>query len=71
MADGTKQARREDCLLPPGGRACQWAALMPEACEKCGWYADEAARRKPIPLARDEDGLRRKHIGVGNKPGRT
>lgn len=31
-------------------------------CERCGWNADEAARRKLLPLIEREDGLRRKII---------
>ena len=32
-------------------------------CSKCGWDADEFARRRALPLVRGEDGRRRKHTG--------
>lgn len=31
-------------------------------CQKCGFYADEAERRKRIPLTVGKNGLRRKRI---------
>ena len=55
------------CTLPQGGSAC----AAHTGCETCGWEEAERARRKALPLVRDEDGLRRKHVGISNKPGRT
>ena len=32
-------------------------------CSKCGWDADELARRRALPLVKGEDGRWRKHTG--------
>ena len=32
-------------------------------CSKCGWDADEFARRRALPLIKGEDGRRRRYTG--------
>ena len=65
-----KKERKPDCDL--GG--CQWDSAgkrintpSPD-CSRCGWNRAENARRKAIPLTKNEDGLWRKVIesGKGN-----
>lgn len=57
------------CMLDKS-RSCE-AAKDAAICMHCGSNPDEYERRRALPLVKDEDGLRRKHIGVSNKPGRT
>lgn len=33
-------------------------------CQHCGFEEKEAERRKALPLVKDKDGLRRKHVGI-------
>lgn len=32
-------------------------------CKRCGWQADEAARRKRLPMHRNQKGLWEKRVG--------
>lgn len=63
----TKEAKViPGCTLRPQGNNCQRARLAPLFCARCGWEEDEAARRQTLPIVKDEDKLRRKHVGVSN-----
>ena len=58
-----KKERKPDCDL--GG--CQWAPTPTPDCARCGWNRAENARRKAIPLTKNEDGLWRKAIESGKE----
>lgn len=41
---------------------CASHSCFKEDCKTCGFYREEAQRRKELPLIEDEDGIRRKII---------
>lgn len=52
------------CTLPKSARCCMMEYAGDEACTHCGWQPEERARRKALPLTEDENGIRRKHVGM-------
>lgn len=52
------------CTLPKPERCCMMEYAGDEACTHCGWQPEERARRKALPLTEDENGIRRKHVGM-------
>lgn len=49
------------CGLPKQGNNCTNKSTL--CCEKCGWNPAEQARRKALPLTKNEAGLLHKDIG--------
>lgn len=41
---------------------CASHSYFREDCKTCGFFKEEAQRRKELPLIEDEDGIRRKII---------
>ena len=44
-----------------GCRVCKGNKLI---CRHCGFEKTEVERRKALPLVKDKDGLKRKHVGI-------
>lgn len=59
---------RDPCTLPKDMRCCAGGIGYAYVCHGCGWMAAEQERRHALPLVKDEDGLRRRHVGNGNQP---
>lgn len=49
------------CGLPKQGNNCANKSTI--FCAKCGWNPEEQARRKALPLTKNEAGLLHKDIG--------
>lgn len=43
-------------------QGCEYNDCVTEKCERCGFFSEEAERRRELPLVEDGDGLRRKII---------
>ena len=55
MDEVTYECIMYGCGLSKGGKP---------VCRHCGFEKAEAERRKALPLVRDKDGFRRKHVGI-------
>lgn len=59
-----EDAAKKVCMLPDSISQCPMRYAGGEACLRCGWQQEELERRKGLPLVKDENGIRRKHVGM-------
>lgn len=59
-----EDAAKKVCMLPDSISRCPMRYAGGETCRRCGWQQEELERRKGLPLVKDENGIRRKHVGM-------